>query len=414
MKFCIHRGTKEIGGTCVELEHEGKRLVLDLGVPLDAPGAAPHLLPPAPGFRGHDPSLLAVVLSHPHQDHYGLARLLPDGVPLAMGAAAERIIAAAAAFVPDGVPLTAAHHLADRVPLELGPFRITPFLVDHSAFDAYALLIEAGGRKLFYTGDFRGHGRKAALFDRLLATPPADVDVLLLEGSTIGRLAPAEAFPTEADVEADLAALARQTAGPLLVCASAQNIDRMVTLFRAARRSGRALVVDLYAAAILEATGRQTIPQSDWDGVHLFVPEWQRRRIKRAGLFDLLHRHDRNRIYRERLGDVARRAIFLFRPSLAADLEAARCLDGACVVWSQWGGYLKDPAYAPFVEWKDRLGLPLVSLHTSGHASVADLQRLAQAVAARRVVPIHSFETARYGEFFDNVTPCNDGEWWDA
>jgi hypothetical protein len=35
----------------------------------------------------------------------------------------------------------------------------------------------------------------------------------------------------------------------VLVCCSAPNADRHVTLFRAAERSGRTLVVDLYAAA---------------------------------------------------------------------------------------------------------------------------------------------------------------------
>ena len=32
--------------------------------------------------------------------------------------------------------------------------------------DGYSLLICADGERLFYSGDFRGHGRKAALFDR--------------------------------------------------------------------------------------------------------------------------------------------------------------------------------------------------------------------------------------------------------
>ena len=36
MKVCIQRGTKQIGGTCVEIESDGKRLVLDVGLPLDA------------------------------------------------------------------------------------------------------------------------------------------------------------------------------------------------------------------------------------------------------------------------------------------------------------------------------------------------------------------------------------------
>ena len=36
MNICIHRGAHQIGGTCIELESQGKRLVLDIGVPLDA------------------------------------------------------------------------------------------------------------------------------------------------------------------------------------------------------------------------------------------------------------------------------------------------------------------------------------------------------------------------------------------
>ena len=39
--------------------------------------------------------------------------------------------------------------------------------MDHSAFDAYGFLIEGGEKKIFYTGDFRGHGRKGSLIDRL-------------------------------------------------------------------------------------------------------------------------------------------------------------------------------------------------------------------------------------------------------
>jgi ribonuclease J len=36
----------------------------------------------------------------------------------------------------------------------------------HSAYDAYSLLIGADGQRLFYSADFRGHGRKAALFEQ--------------------------------------------------------------------------------------------------------------------------------------------------------------------------------------------------------------------------------------------------------
>ena len=35
MRARIHRGANEVGGSCVELERSGARLVLDIGLPLD-------------------------------------------------------------------------------------------------------------------------------------------------------------------------------------------------------------------------------------------------------------------------------------------------------------------------------------------------------------------------------------------
>ena len=152
MRVCIHRGTNEIGGTCVEVEAEGRRIILDVGLPLDADDAAESLLPSVKGFRTPDDSLLGVVISHPHQDHYGLARFIRPDVPVYIGQAAERILKAASQFTPSGVEFQNVQHLHDGEAVEIGPFRLTPYLVDHSAYDAYSLLVEAGGKRLFYSG----------------------------------------------------------------------------------------------------------------------------------------------------------------------------------------------------------------------------------------------------------------------
>ena len=95
MRVCIHRGTKEIGGTCVEIESRGARIVVDVGLPLDVtnPDAIP--LPPIHKSKTPDPSLLGVVISHPHQDHFGLAYKLPDQTLFLIGEAAQSILAAA-------------------------------------------------------------------------------------------------------------------------------------------------------------------------------------------------------------------------------------------------------------------------------------------------------------------------------
>jgi ribonuclease J len=412
VNVCIHRGARQIGGSCVELERNGERLILDLGLPLDAPEATAELLPDVPGLRHPDPSLVGIVLSHPHQDHHGLMRFVPPSTPIFMGAAAERILKAAAPFVPGAAPLQARGYLRDGVTLQVGPFRVTPYLVDHSAYDAYALWVESGGKTLFYSGDLRAHGRKAALFKQLLARAPRGVDALLLEGSSIGRLAAGDRFPTENELAMAFAELALRTEGAVLVCASAQNIDRVVTVFRAARRAERVLVIDLYSAAVLAATANPNVPQSFWDDVRLFVPHRQRVRVKKLEAFEMLHAHDRNRVYPEALAALAPKAMFLFRHSLAEDFERAECLGGARLVWSQWEGYRRHPSFAPFFDWQARMGIPMESLHTSGHASIADLQRLAKAIKPKRLVPIHSFEPGRYAEFFPNVECRKDGERW--
>ncbi|MCY4502798.1 MAG: MBL fold metallo-hydrolase, partial [Alphaproteobacteria bacterium] len=240
MRLRIHRGTQEIGGTCIEAEAQGKRIVLDVGLPLDAPDEAQEkLLPEVPGFRERDDSLLGVMISHAHQDHYGLAAHIRPEIPVWIGEAGHNILRAASAWVPNGHAFTDPHFLSDRRPVEIGPFRVTPFLVDHSAFDAYALLVEADGKRVFYSGDFRAHGRKAALFKRLVRDPPADIDVLLMEGTTLGRAGTEEGFETESDLEERFAEAFRQTEGMHFVWTSSQNIDRIVTIFRAAKKSGR-------------------------------------------------------------------------------------------------------------------------------------------------------------------------------
>ncbi len=413
MRVCIHRGSHEIGGTCIEVEAAGKRIVLDIGLPLDAEDAE-SLLPAVSGFREPDETLLAVAISHPHQDHYGLAHYLRPELPILIGEAAHHILQAASAFSPSGATFAHTTYLKDRQPISLGPFEITPYLVDHSAYDAYAFLVSADGKRLFYSGDLRGHGRKARAFEALLKHPPADVDVLLMEGTTIGREDTGKGFKTEQELEAAFVAQIKSTQGLCLAWSSGQNIDRIVTIFRACKQTGRQFIIDLYTAEILRATGNPNVPQGTWEGVLVYVPEAQRRQVKRQATFELIERYRQQRIFPERLAEAAPNAVMLFRPSMSAELERAGCLGNASLIYSLWEGYLAQDRLRPFHDWLSRNQIPLVPIHTSGHASVADLKRLAQAIQPKRLIPIHSEEPGRYQEFFERVELQKDGAWWEV
>lgn len=337
MRCRIHRGCHEIGGNCVEIESDGKRIVLDIGLPLsdEADAAVPNVT----GLHSPDTSLFGVIISHPHPDHYGLLEKVAERVPVFMGEAARRIIDVSAFFTP--LPTLGAFEpqpYRNAVPIELGPFRVTPFLIDHSAFDSHCFLIEVGGKRIFYSGDIRAHGRRSHLFDALVANPPPDIDVLICEGTQVGRQ-PDFAFPDEQSVTDQMAKHFGEATGMGLVWCSSQNIDRLVSVFEATRHAGRQLIIDMYTAEVLRAAGDDDLPQPGRDGVLVYLPFSQKRLIKREKAFDIPGRYYPHRIYPEKLAEAAANSVMIFRPSMLRDLQRAKCLDGAVLISSVWSGY---------------------------------------------------------------------------
>lgn len=366
-------------------------------------------------LRDEDPSLLGVLLSHPHLDHFGLIEQTRGSVPLYVGQAAAAILREAAFFSPSGLTRTPAGHLRHREPFTLGPFTITPYLNDHSAFDAYSLLVEADDRALFYTGDFRAHGRKAALFQRFLQRPPAKIDVLLMEGTHVrpdGE--PEHRGASEADVEHAFRQTCVAASGLVLAMFSPQNIDRLVSVYKATIAAGRDLVIDLYTAAIAAATGRAMIPQAHWDRVRVYLPQAQRAKVIQTRAFERVAAVRSRRIYGEELAARRGELTMLFRASMGRELASAGCLGGATAIWSMWPGYLREPSGVALTSFLADHAIPLAIHHASGHAFIADLQRLVAGLAPAQVVPIHSFATDRFAEFFPRVDRKADGQWWDV
>ncbi|MBZ9815760.1 MBL fold metallo-hydrolase [Mesorhizobium sp. CA7] len=412
MKLCIHRGSKEIGGSCVELEQDGYRILLDLGLPLDLE-FEDAALPSVKGLQEPDPTMLGIVLSHGHRDHWGLLPKVKQPIDVYLGRRTLAIMRAAAPFIPDGYAPDPAVAYEHRKPFSLGPFRVSPYLMDHSGFDAYSLLIEAGGKRLFYTGDVRAHGRKAKLFERLIAQPPESIDVMLMEGSSLSRLDDEGRFETEAEIEQRLVDAASRTPGMLLVACSVQNIDRVVSVYRAARRSGRQLIVDAYGAEVLKATETPSIPKpaDDWQDVKVYIPQAQRRMLVRNGIAPIVEAYKGRRIFPERLPDETGKSVMIVRPWMLSDLHLVGAHTGARAIWSQWEGYLAREAGLKFSAKCREFGIPTETIHTSGHADVYSLKRLAAAISPKRLIPIHTFFPDRFGSLFVNVTPTEDGRW---
>lgn len=372
MRVKILRGQNQIGGNIIEISTETTRILLDIGLEL---GNDEQSLPDIDGLFS-DAAFDAVFVSHYHRDHLGLAYYIDKQIPLYMGEACRRIVNAGDGYkgLQTVEPVGFCRH---NVPIRIGDITITPFLCDHSAFDSYMFLCEANGRRVLYTGDFRANGRKS--FSRLLMHLPKKVDTLICEGTTLSR--GSKKLPkTEAELEEEAVSLFRKTDGPIFVLQASTNIDRIVTMYRAAKRSGRIFLEELYMAEITAAVGG-SIPNPAFRDVYAFVTNSER--------YEALSKY--RRMTKERISKA--RFVMCVRSTMGRylrGLSEKMSFEEGVLVYSMWSGYREQPKMREFLEECERLGLKIVSLHTSGHADAATIQRLIDTVHPDEVIPVHT------------------------
>lgn len=412
LSLTVHRGTRAIGGSCIEIvASSGERLILDAGRPLDAPRQATGLLPETLDRTGS----ATVLFSHAHMDHWGLIDELPMHWPIWAGEKSAELMRLTSDLF--GAPLTRpiSTWQSRSKPFVLGAFTITPLLTDHSAADAYMLLIEGDGRRILYTGDFRCHGRKASLVEGMISRPPRDIDVLIVEGTNLGTTKP---VITEGQLEQDFTQLAHQVPGHIFVNWSVQNFDRTVTLFRAAKRTGRPLVVDLYGADVLQRLAPDTGIPSPGDPrfpeLQVVITGSGKRLYARQARGDWVDAIARQSYATSRRRLAGGRAIVMMRDSMVAEFarDGLGLTDHDAYVFSNWRGYLDENAANSGWASALKAGAKALHLHTSGHASPSDLARFANAMKPRALVPVHGLSWDAPGIDLPPVRRLSDGECW--
>lgn len=429
MNLIIHRGTKEIGGSCVELRSQGTRIIIDLGMPLvnaeterfdsrltenkSIPELIDsHVLPKISGlYPGEKRGVDAVIISHPHQDHYGLLRYINPEIPVYMSKGTLALIKASDIFIPTKANLRNATTFEMGTPFTIGALVITPRLVDHSGFDAAALTIEGEGKKIFYSGDFRGHGRKRILFDNMLRYPERNVDYLLLEGSMLGR--DEGLYPTEQAVEDKMVTMFKSKKNIAFVFCSSQNIDRLASIYRAAKRTGQMTVIDLYTAYILNSLKNvsKRLPQYWMEDIKVAYFPHHEKALVNNGLEVFLDELADHEIKIDALNRNRRNIVMItkdntFFPKLLNQLDEYTEVQA---IYSLWEGNLKNSNLPDTLKQK---GIKLRKIHTSGHAPERDLKRLVEAFKPKCIIPIHTFHPQEYQSLFpnDNVHLLSDGE----
>lgn len=150
-------GVGEIGRNMTAYEYGGKLLIIDAGVlfPEETQPGVDLILPDFGPIRDRLDDVLAVVLTHGHEDHIGavpyLLRMRQD-IPI-IGSTLTLALIEAKLKEHRIQPYT--HTVKEGQVEKLGPFTLDFIAVNHSIPDALAVVVETPAGTVLHTGDFK-------------------------------------------------------------------------------------------------------------------------------------------------------------------------------------------------------------------------------------------------------------------
>ena len=335
----------------------------------------------------------AVFFSHYHGDHIGRFKEIPNNIPLYMGSVTKEVLYTISKYVKDDKALSILtdskriHEVSANVSITIGDMVITPYAVDHSAYDAYMYLIETPDKTILYTGDFRGHGYRGKAVVPMLNKyvrryGERAVDILITEGTMLSRMS--EKMYSEADMLRDARKLFEEHRYVFLICSST-NVDSLATFYQAATSQHIKMYANEYVCEQIShyrsATKKFKGPY-DFKYVYQYNPDWvicsdklqkptkQEELMRQEGFLIVIKAEENYQKWIERFKDL--------KP---------------VVVYSMWEGYLNSDHKAYNNEWKTFLDSceQVRYMHTSGHATASLIAEVINTVEPKELIyPIHT------------------------
>ncbi|MCF0129000.1 MAG: MBL fold metallo-hydrolase, partial [Pseudobutyrivibrio sp.] len=419
----------QIGGcvTVITAEVDGAthRIMIDYGRSLKGHENAEEFFYP----WNEDP-IDAVFFTHYHGDHVGRLLEIPKEIPLYIGSAARQVminIQRSLANMKDTEEAEIHQQELevlmddDKVhtfnwngscydAVELPGFRVEPYSVDHSAYDAYMFLIEVsddayedGKKVILHTGDFRGHGRRGKamipVIKKYVHANGRQVHSLITEGTMMSRLT--EKVKTETEMMHEAEAYLKKHKYTFLICSST-NLDSLASFYQAAQTASKPYGRYMYVYNTYFKTQLQTF--SDTAGS--FSDVYQ---------FHNVHKLDLNRELKSDKWDksMSQKKLMEITGFLAVikpeewcedfvepfieDYKAGSIDEMPVIIYSMWEGYVNPKHEARKQDWIDFLdnmkskGVEVKHLHTSGHAAAGMLRKVIKAVApTEEIIPMHT------------------------
>jgi len=278
------------------------------------------------------------------------------------------------------------HTFNERQIINIGDITITPYFVSHSACDAYMFVIEANGKRILHTGDFRGHGY---LSKGLLPTikkyilKQGKIDFLITEGTMISRSD--ERVKSENELKFEVMEIMKQYKNVFVMCSST-DMERLATFYAANENvGGKPFLCDDFQQDILNIFSDSAGKMSD---LFSFKSPYQ---FKYDNTKLINWMQDKGFCMLVRATDKFNGFVDALFPSI--DMEET------VLIFSMWKEYINPNSKHANKRYLDFVGkFPYVKkIHTSGHASadcLVDVCNLVNPTTA--IIPIHSEHSADF------------------
>lgn len=396
MQITIQRPA-QIGGQITRIDTTTSSIIIDLGQ--DLPGKNDEdLLDNDKAIAKLTQGCSAILYTHYHGDHIGLFHHVPENIPQYIGSVAKQVVCKKyqqLCQLPDkeGTKVfKQALRTASKMnvfqakqTLHFGDITVTPYFVSHSAYDAYMFLIEAEGKKILHTGDFRGHGYLSKGLETTLKHYVGQIDILIIEGTMLAR--PDEKVMTEADLYKE-ALKEMQTHKYVFVHCSSTDLERLASFKNANSKMipQRPLVADAFQKDILDLfshSAGNSSPYFDFGKVFTYtesnhkLKEWMLTNGFTMFVRATLKFHD-------------------YLNHLLPNLSPEKTL----FIYSMWNGYITNgrTQNTAYIELQKLFSsCKIRHLHTSGHATSEVLRKVCDLTRPRlAIIPIHREATTDF------------------
>lgn len=387
MNIIIHRGTHQIGGSTIEISTASTHIMLDFGNELSLDEKYTPINLDIDGVTKGKPDCDGIVISHYHMDHLGQLTIALPEIPLYMGELSKEVALIGAEYQYKNLylRLLGANTFRGGESFTIGDIRVRPLVIDHSAVDSYMFVIEADGKRVLYTGDFRLHGLRGHVLEKLIKTYVGDVDVLLTEGTSLSRNTTDRI--SEREVLDDISSYIQDGKYVFVMCSST-NIDRIMGIWHN-MPTDKVLICDAYQKRILD-----TVTDNVYYESSLY------RRPDAPLVLDI-------GAYPKYYMDNGFVSLVRGTENYISHIKEFP-KDDVRIIYSMWTGYIEDN-----LALKDLLHMyPSYICHASGHVSNSDLVKFIDMVDPDIIIPIHTDSPEKLEKLMPqrNIFVINDNE----